>query len=71
MNVSKAGGCFFAKYFADANSKILQYKYDGELVREVEFFGKGNVSGFGGKEEQKEILKKAFSISNFCDVFHP
>ena len=62
LNVSKGGGYFFAKYFADANSKILQYKYDGELVREVEFSGKGNVSGFGGKEYQKEIF---YNFSNY------
>ncbi|MBT3571603.1 MAG: S9 family peptidase [Flavobacteriales bacterium] len=62
LNVSKGGGYFFAKYFADANSKILQYKYDGELVREVEFSGKGNVSGFGGKEDQKEIF---YNFSNY------
>ncbi len=62
LNLSKGGGYFFAKYFADANSKILQYKYDGELVREVEFSGKGNVSGFGGKEDQKEIF---YNFSNY------
>ena len=62
LSVSKGGGFFFAKYFADANSKILQYKYDGELVREIEFSGKGNVSGFGGKEDQKEIF---YNFSNY------
>ena len=62
LSVSKGGGYFFAKYFEDANSKILQYKYDGELVREIEFYGKGNVSGFGGKEDQKEIF---YNFSNY------
>ena len=56
LSVSKGGGYFFAKYFKDANSKVLQYSYEGELIREVEFSGKGNVSGFGGKEDQKEIF---------------
>ena len=49
LSVSKGGGYFFAKYFIDANSKVLQYNYDGDLIREVLFSGKGNVSGFGGK----------------------
>ena len=62
LSVSKAGGYFFAKYFVDANSKILQYRYDGELVREIEFSGKGNVSGFRGKEDQKEIF---YNFSNY------
>ena len=62
LNISKGGGFFFAKYFVDANSQIIQYNYDGEIVREVEFSGKGNVSGFTGKEEQKDIF---YNFSNY------
>ena len=62
LTISKGGGYFFANYFEDANSKIMQYKYDGELVREVVFSGKGYVSGFKGKEEQKEIF---YNFSNY------
>lgn len=62
LNISKGGGYFFANYFIDANSKILQYNYEGELIREVKFVGKGNVSGFSGKENQKEIF---YNFSNY------
>ena len=62
LSLSKGGGYFFAKYFIDANSKILQYKYNGELVREVKFSGKGNVSGFSGKEYEKEIF---YNFTNY------
>ena len=62
LNISKGGGYFFAKYFVDANSKIIQYNYAGELVREVKFSGKGNISGFRGKEDQKEIF---YNFSNY------
>ena len=62
LTISKGGGYFFANYFIDANSKIIQYNYDGQLVREVKFSGKGNVSGFGGKEDQKEIF---YNFSNY------
>tara|TARA_B110000008_G_scaffold220794_1_gene220997 strand:+ start:12880 stop:14973 length:2094 start_codon:yes stop_codon:yes gene_type:complete len=62
LSLSKGGGYFFAKYFQDANSKVIQYNYDGDLMREVEFSGKGNVSGFGGKEDQKEIF---YNFSNY------
>ena len=62
LSLSKGGGYFFAKYFIGAKSKILQYKYNGELVREIKFAGKGNVSGFGGKEEQKEIF---YNFTNY------
>ena len=37
----------------DAISKVLQYDYDGNLVREVELPGLGNAGGFGGKKENK------------------
>tara|TARA_B100000579_G_scaffold152800_1_gene124171 strand:+ start:1276 stop:3363 length:2088 start_codon:yes stop_codon:yes gene_type:complete len=62
LTISKGGGYFFAKYFTDTNSKITQYNYDGKLVREVKFSGKGNVSGFKGKEDQKEIF---YNFSNY------
>ena len=62
LSVSKGGGYFFANYFVDANSKIMQYNYAGKLVREVEFAGKGTVSGFRGKEDQKEIF---YNFSNY------
>jgi len=62
LNISKGGGYFFAKYFIDANSKIFQYNFDGKLIREVSFTGKGNVSGFSGKENQKEIF---YNFSNY------
>ena len=62
LNVSKGGGYFFAKYFIDANSKIIQYDYTGKLIRNVVFENEGNVSGFGGKEDQKEIY---YNFSNY------
>lgn len=62
LTVSKGGGYFFAKYFIDANSKVFQYNYDGDFIREVAFSGKGNVSGFGGKEDQKDIF---YRFSNY------
>ena len=46
----------------DANSKILQFDYNGKLIREVKFSGKGNISGFSGKENQTEIF---YNFSNY------
>ena len=62
LNISKGGGYFFAKYFVDANSKILQFDYNGKLIREVKFSGKGYISGFSGKENQTEIF---YNFSNY------
>ena len=55
LTPSTGGGYFFAEYMVDAISKIKQYDYDGNLVREVELPGVGTAGGFGGKKEEKEL----------------
>ena len=56
------GGYFFAEYMVDALSKIMQYDYDGKLIREVKLPGLGSASGFGGKKEDKEFY---FYFTNY------
>ncbi|MBT8271323.1 MAG: prolyl oligopeptidase family serine peptidase, partial [Bacteroidia bacterium] len=53
LSPSTGGGYFFAEYMIDAISKVLQYDYDGNLVREIALPGLGNAGGFGGKKENK------------------
>ena len=62
LSPSTGGGYFFAEYMVDALSKVLQYDYDGNLVREVALPGMGSAGGFGGKKDQKEIY---FSFTNY------
>ena len=62
LSPSTGGGYFFAEYMVDALSKVLQYDYDGNLVREVALPGMGSAGGFGGKKDQKEIY---FSFANY------
>ncbi len=62
LSPSTGGGYFFAEYMVDALSKVLQYDYQGNLVREVTLPGMGSAGGFGGKKDQKEIY---FSFSNY------
>ncbi|NMH88948.1 prolyl oligopeptidase family serine peptidase [Flavivirga algicola] len=50
---SKCGGYFFTEYMVDAISKVMQYDYNGKLIRDIELPGVGNVNGFGGKKEDK------------------
>ncbi len=59
---STGGGYFFTEYMVDAISKVLQYDYDGKLVREVKLPGVGSAGGFGGKKEEKEFY---FSFTNY------
>ncbi|NAS12438.1 prolyl oligopeptidase family serine peptidase [Poritiphilus flavus] len=62
LSPNTGGGYFFAEYMVDAISKVLQYDYDGKLIREVELPGIGSASGFGGKKEDKEFY---FYFSNY------
>lgn len=62
LTPSTGGGYFFAEYMVDAISKILQYDYEGNLVREVALPGLGSASGFGGKKENDEFY---FSFTNY------
>jgi prolyl oligopeptidase len=62
LSPGTGGGYFFAEYMVDALSKVLQYDYEGNLVREVELPGPGSASGFRGKKEEKELY---FSFTNY------
>jgi prolyl oligopeptidase len=62
LTVGTGGGYFFAEYMVDAISKVFQYDYQGNLIREVNLPGVGSASGFGGKKEEKEFY---FSFTNY------
>lgn len=62
LSPNTGGGYFFAEYMVDAISKVLQYDYDGKLIREVKLPGVGSASGFGGKKEDTEFY---FSFTNY------
>ncbi|WP_394354295.1 prolyl oligopeptidase family serine peptidase [Aestuariibaculum sediminum] len=62
LSPSTGGGYFFAHYMVDAVSKVLQYDYNGNLVREVSLPGVGTVSGFGTKKEETELY---YSFTNY------
>ncbi|RNL93368.1 S9 family peptidase [Sinomicrobium pectinilyticum] len=62
LQISKGGGFFFTKYMVDAISKVYQYDYEGNKIREIELPGIGTVNGFGGKEDQEELY---YSFTNY------
>ncbi|WP_299015177.1 prolyl oligopeptidase family serine peptidase [uncultured Polaribacter sp.] len=62
LSVNTGAGYFFANYMVDAVSKILQYNFNGQLIREIKLPGVGSASGFGGKATAKELY---FSFTNY------
>lgn len=62
LSPGTGGGYFFTEYMVDAVSKVMQYDYDGKLVREIELPGVGSAGGFGAKKEDKELY---FSFANY------
>ncbi|WP_297091072.1 prolyl oligopeptidase family serine peptidase [uncultured Draconibacterium sp.] len=62
LSPSTGCGYFFAEYMIDAVSKVFQYDYDGNLIREVELPGVGTVSGFGAKKKDTEIY---YTFTNY------
>lgn len=62
LSPSTGSGYIFASYMVDAVSKVLQYDYSAELVREIELPGVGSASGFGGKKEAETMY---YSFSNY------
>ena len=62
LNAGTGGGYIFANYMVDAVSKVMQYDYDGNLVREIELPGVGSAGGFGAKKEDTELY---YSFSNY------
>ena len=62
LSPSTGGGYFFANYMVDAVSKVLQYDYNGKLIREIDLPGIGSAGGFGAKKEDKELY---YSFTNY------
>jgi len=62
LSPSTGGGNIFANYMVDAISKVKQYDYDGNLVRDVDLPGVGTVGGFGAKKEEKDLY---YSFTNY------
>ena len=62
LQPTTGAGYFFAKYMVNAVSKVLQYDFNGNLIREVALPGIGTASGFGGKTAVTELY---FSFTNY------
>ena len=62
LSPSTGGGFIFAEYMIDAVSKVMQYDFEGNFVREIELPGVGSAGGFGAKREETELY---YSFANY------
>ncbi|TYA74256.1 prolyl oligopeptidase family serine peptidase [Seonamhaeicola marinus] len=59
---STSGKYFIAEYMVDAISKVKQFDYDGNLIRDIKLPGVGNAGGFGSKKDENIDY---FSFTNY------
>lgn len=62
LSANTGSGYIFAQYMKDAVTQIMQYDYNGKLVREVKLPGVGSAGGFGGKKDEKVLY---YSFTNY------
>mgnify|MGYP000628013444 CR=1 FL=1 len=62
LTASTGAGFFFTEYMVDAISKVSQYDYKGNKVRDIELPGVGSASSLGGKKEDNTLY---YSFSNY------
>lgn len=55
LNIGTGGGKLFANYLKDATSLVKQFDRSGKEERTIELPGVGTASGFGAKEDDKEL----------------
>ncbi|EPW6852058.1 prolyl oligopeptidase family serine peptidase [Vibrio parahaemolyticus] len=62
LEISKGGGYLFATYMVDVLSKVQQFTYQGEWIRDVELPGEGTAYGLAGKKEETTLY---YTFTNF------
>jgi prolyl oligopeptidase len=61
LSASTGGGYLFTSYMVDAISKVYQYDFQGNQIREIELPGAGSTSSLSGKAGAKILY---FSFTN-------
>ncbi|PHR85733.1 MAG: S9 family peptidase [Colwellia sp.] len=55
LSASTGGGSLFTSYMVDAITKVYQYDYQGNKIREIELPGAGSASSLSGKAEAETL----------------
>lgn len=69
MNVTMAGGKFFAVYLQNVSSKLYQYSYKGEKEKEISLPGIATITETNGRVKDKELFYSFVSIVNPGGVY--
>ncbi len=59
---STGAGYFYIEYMEDAVSMVKQYDYQGQLIRNINLPGMGNVTGLSAKKEDEVVY---YSFTNY------
>jgi prolyl oligopeptidase len=70
LEVSTAGGFFFAKYMDNVKNRVFQYDYDGKQIREIALPTAGTADGFSTQRDQKELYFSFTSFTYPSAVYH-
>jgi prolyl oligopeptidase len=62
LSASIGGGSFFTEYMVDAISKVYQYDYQGNKIREINLPGVGSASALEGEKDASTLY---YSFSNY------
>ncbi|AKU57825.1 prolyl oligopeptidase family serine peptidase [Vibrio parahaemolyticus] len=62
LEISKGGGYLFATYMVDVLSKVQQFNFQGEWIRDVELPGEGTAYGLAGKKEETKLY---YTFTNY------
>jgi len=69
-SITRGGGYLFASYLKDASTRVYQYSYKGELIREIALPGLGTAGGFGGEKKDTEFFYTYTSFNYPPTIFH-
>lgn len=69
LRVSTGGNSIFANYMVDVKSKVLQYDYNGNLMREVELPSIGTSGSFGCRKEESTLYYRFTSFTYPSTIF--
>ncbi len=62
LSASTGGGYFFTEYMVDAISKVYQYDYQGNKIREIALPGVGSASALSGEKSDSNLY---YSFTNY------